>query len=69
MTPLQDWTVEQLRKLVAIREQIETLQSEINLITGGESPAPIAPLKSAGAEGKSPVLRPLALLLPPGGLK
>ena len=53
MTPLQDLTVEQLRKLVAIREQIETLQSEIDLITGGESPAPIAPLKRRGRRKKS----------------
>ena len=53
MTPLQDLTVEQLRKLVAIREQIETLQSEIDLIAGGESPAPTAPLKRRGRRKKS----------------
>jgi hypothetical protein len=37
MTPLQNLSVEQLRKLVAIREQIETLQREIESITGGGS--------------------------------
>jgi hypothetical protein len=68
MTPLQDLTVEQLRKLVAIREQIDTLQGEIALIAGGESAAPMTPLKGRG-RGKSPVLKPLALLLRPGGLK
>jgi len=35
MTPLQNLTVEQLRKVVAIKEQIETLQGEIEAITGG----------------------------------
>jgi hypothetical protein len=35
MTPLQNLSVEQLRKLVAIREQIEALQGEIEAITGG----------------------------------
>ena len=53
MTPLQDLTVEQLRKLVAIREQIETLQGEIDLIAGGESPSPTAPLKRRGRRKKS----------------
>ena len=44
MTPLQDLTLEQLRKLVAIREQIETLQGEIEAIAGGgESSAPDKP--------------------------
>jgi len=35
MTPLQNLTVEQLRKMVSIKEQIETLQAEIESITGG----------------------------------
>ena len=52
MTPLQDLTVEQLRKLVAIREQIETLQSEIDLIAGGGSPS-TAPLRRRGRRKKS----------------
>jgi hypothetical protein len=40
MTPLQNLSVKQLRELVAIKEQIETLQGEIESITGGgESPA------------------------------
>jgi hypothetical protein len=43
MTQLQNLTVEQLRKLIAIREQIETLQGEIESIAGGESAAPKKP--------------------------
>ena len=35
MTPLQNLSVEQLRKLIPIKEQIETLQGEIEAITGG----------------------------------
>jgi hypothetical protein len=35
MTPLQNLTVEQLHKLIAIKEQIETLQGEIEAIAGG----------------------------------
>jgi hypothetical protein len=53
MTPLQDLTVQQLRKLVAIREQIDTLQGEIDLIAGGESAAPTTPLKGPGRRKKS----------------
>jgi hypothetical protein len=40
MTPLENLTVKQLRKLVAIKEKIETLQGEIEAITGGEAAAP-----------------------------
>jgi hypothetical protein len=44
MTPLQNLTVEQLRKLILIKEQIETLQGEIEAIAGGgESSAPDKP--------------------------
>jgi hypothetical protein len=39
MIPLQVLTVEQLRKVIAIKEQIETLQGEIEAITGGSRPA------------------------------
>ena len=35
MTTLQNLTVEQLRQLVAIKEQIETLQGEVESIAGG----------------------------------
>jgi hypothetical protein len=35
MTPLQNLSVEQLRKLIPLKEQIETLQGEIEAITGG----------------------------------
>jgi len=45
MTPLQKLSVEQLQKLVAIREQIETLQGEIEAIAGGEEAA--APEKAS----------------------
>jgi hypothetical protein len=44
MTPLQNLTVEQLRKAIAIKEQIEALQGEIEAMAGGsESPAPEIP--------------------------
>lgn len=35
MTPLQNLSIKQLRKLIPIKEQIETLQGEIEAITGG----------------------------------
>jgi len=35
MTNLQNLSVEQLRKLIAIKEQIETLEGEIEAVTGG----------------------------------
>jgi hypothetical protein len=40
MTPLQNLTVEQLRKLISIKEQIETLEGEIESIMGGGSAVP-----------------------------
>ena len=45
MPNLENLSVEQLRKAVAIKEQIETLQGEIEAITGGggESIAPENP--------------------------
>ena len=39
MTPLQNLTVEQLRKLISIKEQIEALQREIEELAGGGSAA------------------------------
>ena len=49
MTPLQNLTVEQLRQLVAIKEQIESLQGEIESIAGGGgSSAPAPPEKRRG---------------------
>lgn len=39
MTTLQDATVEQLRKLVSIKEQIETLQGKIEAILGNSGSA------------------------------
>ena len=41
MTPLENLTVEQLRKAVSIKEQIETLQSEIEAITSGGTVVPV----------------------------
>ncbi|MGD0413432.1 MAG: hypothetical protein ABSC18_17205 [Verrucomicrobiota bacterium] len=35
MTPFQNLSVEQLQKLIAIKEQIETLEGEIEAIAGG----------------------------------
>ena len=54
MTSLDNLTVEQLRKAVAIKEQIETLQREIEAITGGggESPVP-EPQKPEGRKKMS----------------
>ncbi len=43
MTTLENLTVEQLRKAVAIKEQIESLQGEIEAIAGGGSAAPELP--------------------------
>ena len=39
MTPLQNLSVEQLRKLISIKEQIETLQGEIEAMAGGSGSA------------------------------
>ena len=38
MTNLQNLTVEQLRKVVAIKEQIESLEAQLTSIAGGDSP-------------------------------
>jgi hypothetical protein len=43
MTPLQNLSVEQLRKVIALKEQIETLQGEIESITGGGAASPQIP--------------------------
>jgi hypothetical protein len=43
MTPLQNLTVEQLRKVLSFKEQIESLQGEIEGIIGGGSAAPAIP--------------------------
>jgi hypothetical protein len=40
MTTLQNATVEQLRKLISIKEEIESLETQLGAITGGESAAP-----------------------------
>jgi len=40
MTKLIDLTTTQLHQIIAIKEQIETLQSEIDSIAGGEVPTP-----------------------------
>ncbi|MGA2175382.1 MAG: hypothetical protein ABSH38_10410 [Verrucomicrobiota bacterium] len=41
MTNLQNLTVDQLRKVVAIKEQIEDLESQLSAIAGGSSEAPV----------------------------
>ena len=51
MTPLQNLTVEQLRKLIAIKEQIETLRGEIESIASGGSSTV---LEKATADDESP---------------
>jgi hypothetical protein len=56
MTQLQSLTVEQLRKLIAIKEQIESLQGEIESITGDGSPAPRQP-RRAGKMSRSEAAR------------
>ncbi len=55
MTQLYNLTVEQLRKAVAIKEQIETLQGEIEAMTGveGGSPASVN-AKGLGRKKMSP---------------
>lgn len=40
MTPLQNLTVEQLRIVISMKEQIETLRGEIEAVTGGDAAAP-----------------------------
>ncbi len=51
MTPLQNLTVEQLRKLIAIKEQIESLRGEIESIASGGSSTV---LEKATADDESP---------------
>jgi hypothetical protein len=51
MTTLQNLTVEQLQKLIAIKEQIQTLQGEIESIAGGGGSAP--PVKRRGRKKMS----------------
>jgi hypothetical protein len=41
MTPLQNLTIEQLRKAVSIKEQIETLQEEIEAISNDWAIVPV----------------------------
>jgi hypothetical protein len=47
MTNLQDLTTSQLKRIIAIKEQIETLQSELTSVLGseGEVPAPFEKAK------------------------
>jgi len=50
MTKLTSLTTNQLRQILAIKEQIETLQSQIQSIAGGEIPTPAA--EEASTPGK-----------------
>ena len=53
MSNLQNLTVAQLREVVAIKEKIEQLQSELDSIIGGESaPVGIRAAKGAGRRKK-----------------
>jgi hypothetical protein len=52
MAPLRNLTIEQLRKLLAIREQIEVLQSQIDLIVAGSGEVPIPFAKEAKVPAK-----------------
>jgi hypothetical protein len=45
MTNLHNLTVAELRKVVAIKEQIEALQSEVDSVLGAEDAAPEAPAR------------------------
>jgi hypothetical protein len=50
MINLSQLTTSQLHRIIAIKEQIESLQSQIDSIAGGggETPAPSAPVKKGG---------------------
>ena len=50
MTKLTSLTTNQLRQILAIKEQIETLQSQLQSIAGGEIPTPAA--EEASTPGK-----------------
>ena len=39
MTNLQNLSVEQLRKVIAIKEEIETLTAQLDMLAGAEAPA------------------------------
>ena len=41
MTNLRDLTTGQLHRIIAIKQQIEALQGELNSIAGGEVPTPL----------------------------
>lgn len=50
MTNLQNLTVEQLRRVVAIKEQIEGLESQLNAIAGGGTASRAT--KASGTNGR-----------------
>ena len=50
MTKLTNLTTNQLRQILAIKEQMETLQSQLQSIAGGEIPTPAA--EEASTPGK-----------------
>jgi hypothetical protein len=57
MTELHNLTVEQLRKLVSIKEEIESLNAQLDAITGGESIAAPVPVKGRGVYKRSKAAR------------
>jgi hypothetical protein len=53
MINIQNISSSQLRKVIAIKERIEQLESELAAIIGGESPAPApAPVSSGTGKGR-----------------
>jgi hypothetical protein len=54
MTELHKLTTQQLRKIIPIKEQIESLEAEMNAITGSEA---IAPAKAPGKRKMSAFAR------------
>ncbi len=57
MNTLANLSFIQLKHALAIREQIETLQRELNEISGGEEPVTQAPWPRTDAEPGSPAAR------------
>ncbi len=55
MTELNNLTTEQLREIISIKEQIESLQAQLEAVTGGDA-APAAP-SGRGKYKRSPAAR------------
>ena len=58
MTELQNLTVAQLRQVISIKEQIESLTAELNAVTGDGGPAAAsAPVNRRGVYKRSKAVR------------